>query len=85
MAWLQIGLWPYRVIKLIDGSLSVENGNLTAGNFSVDMKTIQETGNPDAEGAAKLAGHLMAADFFDVEKHATSTFRRHGFNRIGNR
>jgi len=62
------------VIKLIDGSLSVENGNLTAGNFSVDMKTIQETGNPDAEGAAKLAGHLMNPDFFDVEKYATSTF-----------
>lgn len=62
------------VINITDGSLSVENGNITAGNFAVDMKTIKETGSEDAESAAKLAGHLMSADFFDVEKYPTSKF-----------
>lgn len=62
------------VISIKDGSLSVENGNITAGNFTVDMGTIKETGNDDAAGAAKLEGHLMSADFFDVEKYPTSKF-----------
>jgi polyisoprenoid-binding protein YceI len=62
------------LIKIQDGSLSVENGNVTAGNFTIDMKTIEETGAPDAQKAKDLAGHLMSADFFDVEKHPTATF-----------
>lgn len=62
------------VINITEGSLSVENGNLTAGNFTIDMKSIKETGTDDAEAAAKLAGHLMNADFFDSEKYPTSKF-----------
>jgi polyisoprenoid-binding protein YceI len=62
------------LINITDGSLSIENGNLSAGNFTIDMKTMKETGNPDAEGAAKLVGHLSSPDFFDVEKHPTSKF-----------
>ena len=62
------------LINITEGSLSVDNGNITAGNFTVDMKTMKETGNPDADAAGKLAGHLMSPDFFDVEKFATSKF-----------
>lgn len=61
-------------IKLSEGSLSVENGLITAGNFTVDMKTMEEVGQPDAEKAAQLIGHLASADFFDVEKYPTSKF-----------
>lgn len=61
-------------IKLSEGSLAVENGLITAGNFIVDMKTMEETGQPDAEKAAKLIGHLSSPDFFDVEKYPTSKF-----------
>ncbi len=62
------------LITITEGSVSVENGNITAGNFTVDMKSLKETGNPDAESAGKLAGHLMAPDFFDAEKFPTSKF-----------
>jgi polyisoprenoid-binding protein YceI len=62
------------VISISEGTLSVENGNLTAGNFVIDMKTMKETGNDDAESAAKLVGHLMSPDFFDAEKFPTSKF-----------
>lgn len=62
------------LINLTDGALAIEAGNLTSGNFTIDMKTMKETGGKDAESAAKLAGHLMSADFFDVEKHPTAKF-----------
>ncbi len=62
------------VITITEGSLSVENGNITAGNFAVDMKSMKETGNPDAESAGKLAGHLTSPDFFDAEKYPSSKF-----------
>lgn len=62
------------VISLTDGSLSIENGNLSAGNFTIDMKTMKEVGASDEESAAKLVGHLASPDFFDVEKYPTSKF-----------
>jgi polyisoprenoid-binding protein YceI len=62
------------LITLTEGSLSVENGGITAGNFSLDMKSLKETGNTDAKSAGELAGHLMSPDFFDAEKFPTSKF-----------
>jgi polyisoprenoid-binding protein YceI len=62
------------IINITTGSLSVENGNITAGNFSIDMNSLRETGNDDAASAAKLEGHLKSEDFFAVEKYPTSKF-----------
>jgi hypothetical protein len=62
-------------IAIQEGSISVENGNITAGTFTVDMKKIvcTDSGLP-AEFAAKLIGHLSADDFFNVEKFPTAKF-----------
>jgi polyisoprenoid-binding protein YceI len=63
------------LITISSGSLSMEADKLSAGKFEIDMKTIKETGeNIDPEKASQLEGHLMSADFFDVEKFPLSTF-----------
>lgn len=56
-------------INLVSGNLEIEEGAIIGGDFTVDMSTIK-----DADGSAKLEGHLKSADFFDVEEHTTSTF-----------
>lgn len=56
-------------INLISGDLKMEEGVVIGGSFIVDMSTIK-----DADGSAKLEGHLKSADFFDVEAHTTSKF-----------
>jgi len=62
-------------IAISEGSINVENGNITAGSFTVDMKKIvcTDSGLP-AEFNAKLIGHLGADDFFNVEKFPTAKF-----------
>ena len=61
-------------VAISSGELSVTDGAIEAGNFSIDMSTIAETGNDNEEYAMKLAGHLMSPDFFDVENNPTADF-----------
>lgn len=56
-------------IALQSGDLLFDGKKLSGGKFAIDMATIK-----DAEGSAKLEGHLKADDFFGVDKFATSTF-----------
>jgi len=60
---------------LKEGTLSTENGIVTAGNFVIDLTklTVNDEGM-DAESKAKLAGHLTTGDFFEVEKYPTASF-----------
>ena len=51
------------------GKTSFENGAITAGEIVIDMKSIQVTDIKDEESNADLRGHLMNADFFDVENY----------------
>jgi polyisoprenoid-binding protein YceI len=62
-------------IMIKSGSFSVENGNISAGNFVIDMNSLSNQDlkdNPDKK--AKLEGHLKSDDFFAVETYPTSTF-----------
>jgi len=61
-------------IKISEGSLAMEDGKLTGGNFIIDMNSITNRDVENAEYNAKLVGHLKNADFFDVEKHPFSVF-----------
>lgn len=56
-------------VSLKSGSLGFNGKKLVQGSFVADMTTIK-----DADGSAKLEGHLKADDFFGVEKFPTATF-----------
>ncbi|SES10122.1 YceI family protein [Pedobacter rhizosphaerae] len=56
-------------ISLKSGSINVDGKKLTGGTFVIDMTSIK-----DADGSAKLEGHLKADDFFGSAKFPTSTF-----------
>lgn len=69
----------YGTIKIASGTVSAENKDIQAGNFTIDMKTIE---SEDLEGDSKtnLEAHLMGTvegkegDFFNVNAYPTSTF-----------
>ncbi|MEZ4827342.1 MAG: YceI family protein [Bacteroidia bacterium] len=60
-------------INISGGTLSVANGQLVAGNFTVDMNSIADEDITDPEKNAKLTGHLKSDDFFNAEAFPTSS------------
>jgi len=63
-------------VHIKNGELQVHNGNITAGNFAMDMNSIVVSGpkGSDPAGNAKLLGHLKSPDFFEVDKNPEATF-----------
>ena len=55
-------------INLLSGSLIMENGLLTGGDFIVDMNSIAST-DLKGESAEKLEGSLKSEEWFDAENH----------------
>lgn len=64
------------------GTLSVENDQIKAGSFTVDMNRMVDKDLTDAKMSAKLVGHLMSPDFFDVAKYPTSKFEITGTEKL---
>lgn len=61
-------------LELEKGALMFDGEKLTGGEFTVDMSTLVSTDlADDPESKGKLEGHLNSEDFFNTEKHATST------------
>ena len=61
-------------ISLKDGSLSVQDGNITAGSFTLDMNTITDADITEPGKKGYLETHLKSDDFFAVEKFPTAKF-----------
>jgi len=74
--------WGY--VDLKSGSLTVENGKLTDGEFATDMSTITVKDLEPGEWNDKLLGHLKSDDFFSVAKHPESTFDIRIVKDLGN-
>lgn len=67
----------FGTIKVTDGTLNVENGAVTGGNFDVNLNTLVTDPSSVTEADKKssdLDGHLKSPDFFDVAKHPTAKF-----------
>ncbi len=64
----------YGTVKLKAGNVVMKNGNITSGNFIIDMKSISAD---DETGKRKmyLENHLKDEDFFDVDKYPTVFFK----------
>ena len=75
------GLNPRYGIVTTTGNVSVENGAVTGGEFDFDISSLvvdESSVDPVTSGgktAADLAGHLKSADFFDVEKYPSASFK----------
>ncbi len=61
-------------VKISEGSLSVKDGNIEAGNFTIDMNTIADADLTEETGMSKLVGHLKSPDFFMVDSFPTAKF-----------
>ncbi|HOZ52658.1 MAG TPA: YceI family protein [Chitinophagaceae bacterium] len=61
------------LMHLSNGTLTVDNGNITSGSFTIDMSKM-EIKDADTNYSYKLVGHLLSPDFFDATKYPTSKF-----------
>jgi polyisoprenoid-binding protein YceI len=63
-------------INLKSGELTVADGQVTGGKFTMDMTSIKAIGpdNVPADASKKLTGHLQSGDFFDTQKFPEATF-----------
>jgi polyisoprenoid-binding protein YceI len=69
------GAFHTGTVAIKEGSISAENGVPTAGNFIIDLTTINVVDEEmDEETRAKLLGHLSTGDFFETEKYPTAKF-----------
>lgn len=62
----------FGTVKVLSGSFTTEGDVITDASLSADMNTIT---SDDEMGGEKLAGHLMAPDFFDVNQFASAEFK----------
>lgn len=74
-----LGIYSHEgTVKLTEANVTLTDGKISAGTFTIDMKSITPTDqNYDAKKghtAEKLVQHLSAADFFLVDSFPTSNF-----------
>lgn len=65
-------------LNVKSGDLSIEGGQVVAGNFNIDMASIKVDPASVTEKDKKpadLETHLKSPDFFDVEKNPVSDFK----------
>lgn len=64
----------YGKVKIKNGELTLKDGMISTGTFSIDMTSIS-CDDLTGETNGKLVGHLKSDDFFGVEKYPTATLK----------
>lgn len=70
-----------------DGTVSVENGAITGGTFTIDINSVKtdessvDVTKTEGKTSADLDGHLKSGDFFESDKYPTAKFE---ITKIGN-
>jgi len=64
----------FGTIKFTEGQLSVQEGKVVEGEFTLDMKTISDEDLSDPDEKAQLDAWLKSADFFDVNSYPEASF-----------
>lgn len=59
--------------KLSSGTVSVENNQISGGNFVINISSM-DLDQKEEMFQSKLKPHLLSGDFFDVEKFGTANF-----------
>lgn len=62
------------LISLSSGELSISDGRIVGGSFTIDMNSIVCLDIEDPEKNANLVGHLQSPDFFEVETYPFAKF-----------
>ncbi len=70
-------------ISFSKGTLLMNKGVLTGGNFEADMTSMTNKDIADAETKGKLLGHLKSDDFFSTEKHPKSVLTLTNVKKTG--
>lgn len=61
-------------IDIKSGELTVQDGNLSGGNFVIDTTSIKILDITDPDTNQQFAGHLFSADFFSIEEFPEAAF-----------
>tara|TARA_B110000503_G_scaffold140124_1_gene230205 strand:- start:1374 stop:2006 length:633 start_codon:yes stop_codon:yes gene_type:complete len=63
-------------VKVTEGSLTLKGDEIVAGNFTVDMKSMNplDSNYTEDKPAEMLVGHLSTGDFFMVDSFPTASF-----------
>ena len=67
-----------------DGEFEYKNGSVAKGEVEIDLTSISDTDQTDADYNKKLVTHLKSEDFFDVAKYPTATFKIKSLSEIHN-
>ncbi|MBE0638293.1 MAG: YceI family protein [Bacteroidales bacterium] len=69
-------------VAISDGKLKFNEGALVGGTFTIDLTSIKVLDLTDPDMNAKLTGHLLSADFFEVETYPAATFEITGVEAV---
>ena len=72
-------------INIKNGTLTVNEGNIVGGTFTLDITSLTDTDLAPDDGKEKLEGHLKSDDFFNVSKYPEGTFEVIEVKQVGDK